>query len=212
MVTLIFYRYETSFDDYHQYSDEAYRVVQHTQRGDAELYWNTTAYPLAAALRNDFPDFVNVTQSAGPMKRLFMLETEGKDVRFEEEHMLFVDHKYPQVFNFEWLAGEKTTALVEPNAVVISEQIAKKCFGENTDPSRAIGRTLLLNNKDPLIITGVIKNPPTNTTLKGNMLISYQFFKKYNPYPTGNWSGNYRGIAFVVLESLADQKKGNCEG
>lgn len=206
LVTLIFYRYETSFDDYHKHADQTYRVVQHTQRGDAELYWNTTAYPLAEALRNDFPDFVDVTQTAGPMKRLFMLETEGQDVRFEEEHVLFVDHKYPQVFDFEWLAGEKTTALVEPNAVVISEQIAKKCFGEYADPSSAIGRTLLLNNQDPLVITGVIQNPPTNTTLKGNMLISYEFFKKHNPYPTGNWSGNYRGTTFVVLEPSAKEK------
>ncbi|MEO9482741.1 MAG: ABC transporter permease [Ekhidna sp.] len=208
LVTLIFYRYETSFDDYHQYADQTYRVVQHTQRGDEELYWNTTAYPLAEALRNDFPDFAEVTQTAGPMKRLFKLEGGGdeKVVRFEEEHVLFVDHTYPEVFDFEWLAGDKTTALKAPNAVVISAQIAKKCFGDNSNPSSAIGHTLLLNNNDPLVITGVIKNPPRNTTLKGNMLVSYQFFKKHNPYPTGNWSGNYRGTTFVVLDPSLDQQ------
>ena len=205
LVTLIFYNYETSFDKYHQHADQTYRVVQHTQRGDTELYWNTTAYPLAEALRNDFPGFANVTQTAGPMKRMFRLEgDDDKVVRFEEEHVLFVDHNYPQVFDFEWLAGNKLTALKEPNAVVVSEHIAEKCFGKNFDPSDVVGRTLLLNNRDPLVITGVIKNPRPNTSLKGNMLVSYQFFKKHNPYPTGNWSGNYRGTTFIVLDPNTD--------
>lgn len=206
LVTLIFFRYETSFDSYHELSDQTYRVVQRTERADAELFWNTTAYPLAAALRNDFPDFVDVTQTAGPMKRLFKLEDENKDIRFEEDHVLFVDHRYPQVFDFDWLAGDPETALTNPNAVVISEQIAKKCFGENFDPSYSIGHTLLLNNRDPLQITGIIKSPPSNSTLKGNMLVSYEFFKKHNPYPTGNWGGNYRGTTFLVLNQTTDKQ------
>ncbi|NQZ78381.1 MAG: ABC transporter permease, partial [Ekhidna sp.] len=78
LVTLIFYRYETSFDSYHEQADQTYRVVQTINRGDSELHWNTTAYPLAAALRNDFPDFTHVTQTAGPMKRLFALPSEGE--------------------------------------------------------------------------------------------------------------------------------------
>lgn len=206
MIALIFFRYESSFDRYHTKADQTYRVVQHTQRADAEYFWNTTAYPLADALRNDFPDFQHVTQTAGPVKRLFMLEnSNGKPVRFEEEHVLFVDHEYAKVFDFDWLAGDKNTALSSPNGVVISEKIARKCFGENYSPAESVGRTLLLNNNDPLVITGVIKNPPTNTTLKSNMLVSYQFFKKHNPYPSGNWSGNYQGTTFVVLENGEDK-------
>ena len=207
LITLVFYRYETSFDSHHKQAEQMFRVVQHTQFPDGEFYWNTTAYPLAAALRSDFPDFKQVTQTAGPMKRLFSMDRMGNQtVRFEEDHVLFVDKFYPQVFDFEWMAGDPKTALNELNAVVITDKIAKKCFGSNYDPSLAVGHTLMLNNKDPLIIRGVIQDPPANINLKANMLVSYEFFKKHNPYPTGNWSGNYRGSAFVVLKDINNEK------
>ncbi len=200
LVMLIMFRYETSFDGHHQLVTRTFRVVQHTQTPDAELFWNTTAYPLAAALRNDFPDFPQVTQTAGPMKRLFSLEKPNGDwVRFEEDHVLFVDEHHTEVFDYEWLAGDSKTALGELNSVVITDRIARKCFGEVYDPSEAIGRTLMLNNKDALVISGVIKNPPANINLKSGMLISFAFFKKHNPYPAANWSGNYQGTTFVVL-------------
>ncbi|MEO1253789.1 MAG: ABC transporter permease, partial [Bacteroidota bacterium] len=205
LVTLVFYRYETSFDEHHKLANQTFRVVQHNQTPDGEAYWNTTAYPLAAALRTDFPDFAQVTQTAGPMKRLFNVENEN--IRFEEDYVLFVDEYYPQVFDFEWTAGDPETALQNPNAVVITERVAQKVIKDNSDLSLAVGKTLLLNNNDPLIISGIIKNPPANINLKANMLVSYAFFKKHNPYPTGNWSGNYRGTTFVVLANSEAENK-----
>ena len=55
LVTLVFVRYESTFDHHHELSDRTYRVVQHTKRSDQGFFWNTTAYPLAKALRNDLP-------------------------------------------------------------------------------------------------------------------------------------------------------------
>lgn len=208
LLTIIFYRYETNFDHHHKLSDQLYRVVQKTQRPDTELFWGTTAYPLAAALRDDFPDFEYVTQTAGPMKRLFSYQREnGKKVLFEEQHVLFADQYYPQTFDFDWLAGNPKTALNEPNAVIITEKIAEKCFGTGYEASAAIGKILLLNGRDPLVVKGIIKNNRPNINLKANMMVSYQFFKKHNPYPTGNWSGNYRGTTFVAINDEAQTDK-----
>ncbi len=208
LLTVIFYRYETSFDHHHELSEHTYRVVQTTQRPDAELYWGTTAYPLAAALRSDFPDFEFVTQTAGPMQRLFGYKNSNSGkVLFEEGHVLFADEYYPQVFDFDWIAGDPATALNEPNAVIITEKVAQKSFGEHFDPSTAIGEVLLLNNKDQLIVKGIIENNRPNINLKANMIVSYEFFKKHNPYPTGNWSGNYQGTTFVVVNNLAQSSE-----
>lgn len=201
LLTLIFYRYETSFDHHHKLSNQTYRVVQQTQLPDTELHWGTTAYPLATALRNDFPDFEFVTQTSGPVKRLFSYKRPGgKKVIFDEQYVLFADNFYTQTFDFEWLAGTPGAALKEPNAVVISERIAEKCFGRNYNPSDAIGEILMINDQDQLVVTGVIKNNRPMVNLKSNMIVSYEFFKKQNPYRAGNWSGNYRGTTFVVLD------------
>ena len=200
LLTFIFYQYETSFDGHHEKAAQIYRVVQETKRPDATLYWGTTAYPLAAALRSDFTHFPLVSQAAGPMEpQIRYVRANTKKVLFEEPFVLFADQQYAQMFDFEWIAGDPNTALLEPNAVVLTQKIAEKCFGKDFDPSDAMGEILQLNSTDPLVVRGIIKNTRPNINLKANMLVSYEYFKNNNAYQAGNWSGNYRGTTFVVL-------------
>ena len=208
LVLFIFVRYESTFDSGHLRSTQTYRVVQHTKLPDQTVYWNTTAYPLAEALRNDFVDFEHVTQTAGPMNRFFTVENEQDgEVRFEDDHVLFADAWYPQVFTLGWIAGDPATALGQANSVVLTEDILKKCFqGTLSNPTEALGRIILLNGKDPLTVTGVIKNPPGNISLRYHMIVSYEFFRQHNTYFAGNWSGNYQGTTFVVLNEGKDEK------
>ncbi len=201
IIIIIFVNYESNFDSRHSHSALTYRVVQHTKMPEQTLHWNTTAYPLAEALRNDFPELEMVTQSAGPVNRMFSVEgRNGNIFRFEENFVLFVDSYYPRVFDLEWIQGSPESALKDPNSIVLTENIAEKIFGDITLSKPSIlGKVIILNGKDPLTITGVVKNPPGNTNLQFNLLIPYEFFKMHNVYQTNNWSGNYQGTTFLVL-------------
>jgi ABC-type antimicrobial peptide transport system permease subunit len=208
LLLFIFARYESGFDLFHPWSDKTYRIVQHTRYPDQTLYWNTTAYPLAEALRNDFPAFQLVTQTAGPLKRFFTVEN-GRDenVQFESSFVLYVDAFYPKVFNLDWISGDQRTAFRNPNSIVLTERIAENCFGKINTGHSVLGRTVLLNGKDPMLVTGVVKDAPGNSNLRYEILVPYEFFKQNNPYPANNWSGNYTGTTFVVLpekHSLSD--------
>lgn len=207
MVLLIFVHYESTFDAFHEKSEEIFRVVQHNQLPNETLYWNTTAYPLAEALRNDFPEVDVITQIAGPVSRVFKIEDSFKNENlFEEPSVLFVDNYYPKTFDIAWLAGDKNTALKETASVVLTEKLANRYFGLTAkNYQNALGKTILLQSKDPLTVTGVIKNPKGNADHKYNMLVPYEFFKINNPYFSANWSGNYQGTAYVVLKE-ASQK------
>lgn len=202
MVILIFVRYESTFDNHHANADLTYRVVQHNTLPDQTTYWNTTAYPLAEALRNDFPEIDEVSQISGPVSRVFQVEDNfGNIQRFEESKVLFVDAQYPKVFDVEWLAGDSNSALSGINSVVLTAEIAKKFFGlEKGDYGSILGRTILLQSKDPLTVTGVVASPPGNSDHRYKMLIPYEFFKINNEYFSSNWSGNYQGTTFVVLK------------
>lgn len=198
----IFIRYETSFDTYHQKASRTYRVVENFKSAEEVLHWNTTAFPLAEALRNDFKEIPFVTQAAGPFHRLFKIEDEhGNVARYEEEHVLMVDPLYPQVFDFTWLAGNPKTALDQPNSAVLTESIALKYFGTAMHEKQSVlGKHILLENKDELTVTGLIADAPPNTGLQYDLLIPYEFYKKNNPYQANNWSGNYQGTTFVMLQ------------
>ncbi|HZY81903.1 MAG TPA: ABC transporter permease [Cyclobacteriaceae bacterium] len=208
IVISIFLGYETSFDHYHKKANNTFRVVQHTQFPEEMLHWNTTCYPLAEALRNDFGDFAHVTQAAGPIKRYFAVDRgNGEVIHFEERYVLYVDTAYTNVFEFTWLAGNPKEALKLKNSIVLTEQTAEKAFGkiQNNDYASILGKTLMLNSQDPMTVTGVVKEARGNTNLRYKMLVPYIFFKENNPYNANNWAGNYQGTTFVVLRDNSEQ-------
>ncbi|NHF58642.1 FtsX-like permease family protein [Flavobacteriaceae bacterium TP-CH-4] len=204
MAILIFVRYESSFDKYHSKSEHTYRVVQHNNLPDQTLYWNTTAYPLAEALRDDFPEIDLVTQTMGPITQEFGI-VEGPDLNtFEETQVLYVDSFYPKTFDMEWISGNPVTALKDMHSVVLTEKLARKYFGKIEENYRSIlGKTILLHGNEPLTITGIIEDVPGNSNQRFNMLIPYALFKAKNPDVSGNWSGNHQGTTFVVLQNSA---------
>ncbi len=207
LVILIFVQYELSFDSYHEKADNTYRVVQHQKMPDQTLFWNTTAYPLAAALRTDFPELDLVTQTAGPVSREFTINKSGNELRFEESKILFADEFYPLVFDIEWLAGDQRTALSDPNSIVLTAELAEKYFEiKGEDYQTVLGQTIHLQNKDPLVIRGIVKNVPGNSTQRFSALIPYQFFKINNSFFSSNWSGNYQGTTFVSLNENSSRK------
>lgn len=205
LVLVIYSRYETSFDHFHPFAANTFRVVQDFKSSEKTLHWNTTAYPLAEALRNDFRQVPMVTQASGPESRPFsFVDDKGVTERFEDQ-VLFVDTFYPQVFELNWLAGDSRTALLQKNSVVLTERVAQRYYGQRGDYASMLGKTLVLN-KDPLTITGIVRDAPGNTSLQYSLLVPYEFYRLNNPYPANNWSGNYQGTTFMVLKENTNTK------
>ena len=195
----LFVRHESNFDLGHPFEAQTYRVVQHTQFPEQMLYWNTTAYPLAAALRADFPDLHLVTQVAGPMERTFSVDRSNQRTYYEEPRVLFADSLFTRVFDLDWVAGDKHHALDDGGSIAISLEVGHKYFGASLSPERMIGRHIYTSNQDALTVSGVFRKPKSPNTLKFDLLVAYDFFRKENPYWANNWSGNYQGTTFLVL-------------
>ena len=91
------------------------------------------------------------------------------DIKFQEGNAVYADSAFFKVFDFKFLKGNPKTALTEPLSVVFSETAAKKYFG-NTDP---IGQTLLITGDAyPAKVTGVMKDIPENSLVKGDVVLS----------------------------------------
>jgi uncharacterized membrane protein YidH (DUF202 family) len=212
LVIFVFVRYEAGFDSFHSNSERTYRIVEHSKKADGVQHWPTTAYPLAAAIRENIAG-ATITQTAGPLARIISsTDSRGTVHRFEENRLMFADGQYLKTFDFQkfhpegiWLAGDAETAFTQTNAVVLTQKLAERYFAEHAgNLNQIVGKTLMLNNTDPLVVSGVIRNPPGNTNLLFDMLVNYQFFKTNNPYQAGNWSGNYQGTTFVTLANGTD--------
>ncbi|MFV9550425.1 ABC transporter permease [Algibacter sp. PT7-4] len=67
----------------------------------------------------------------------------------------------PELLNLEIIAGVRN-GLKEKNSIMLSEDSAKKLFGENA----AVGKIIKVNNEDDLMVTAVYKNIPVNNTFR----------------------------------------------
>ncbi len=90
--------------------------------------------------------------------------------RFQEQNVFFADQDMFGIFTIPFIYGDKNSALVKPNRVVITDEIAQKYFGTND----AVGKTLYYDNKALLQITGVVKKMPDNSDIKFDFLVSFQ--------------------------------------
>ena len=133
LLILMYVQYELSYDRYHEKEDRIYRTtLQGTIAGNV-LSAPIGPYPMAAALRNEFPE----VETAARFRQFFQeaLVSIG-DINYQEAEVFHVDPQFFDIFSLEFLAGDKTTALTDPNTVVITETIAAKYFS-----SRWTGRS-----------------------------------------------------------------------
>jgi len=83
----------------------------------------------------------------------------------------YTDTAFFNVFDFSFASGDPQTALREPHAIVLTETMAEKLFGD-TD---VVGKTVAVGKDEvPHQITGVVKDPRFNTHLNTSVWVSLQ--------------------------------------
>ncbi|NUO81164.1 ABC transporter permease, partial [candidate division KSB1 bacterium] len=87
------------------------------------------------------------------------------------------------------------TALVAPNAMVVTRDFAKKYFGEE----EALGQTLKFDNQNEYLITGVLANVPANSHFTFDFLVSMATYA--NPR-RDNWEW-LQFYTYLLLEEKA---------
>ena len=150
---------EMSFDRYHQKADRIYRVVQHARWDGGNISQAATSAPIAAALKSEFAEVEQATRiliEGGGVIRAGQNSINVGDI-------LFADANVFGVFSFSLIAGDGSTALMAPQAIVLTESLARALFD---DPVKAINQTVYFENDFPNTVTAVIKDVPENSHLR----------------------------------------------
>ncbi|MDO1447375.1 ABC transporter permease [Rhodocytophaga aerolata] len=165
LLLLLVVRNELGYDNFHSKADRIYRVTL-----NALDFNSNVSLAVAPAMRNDFSQLEQITQTF--YQRDGMVEIGGN--RYNEKSFAYADEHYFNVFDYEWIAGDRNTALQEPNTVVLTQSIAAKYFGDQNP----IGQTIRLNNQYDLQVTGLIKDVPSNTHFPFIFLASWKTLEK----------------------------------
>ncbi len=190
--------YELSFDNFHANKARIFRINQDRYtNGKLTTQWTAGAFGVGNAIKV-LPEIEDVVKMVGSGD----IQASYKDQKLVIHNIYFASSSFFNVFSFPLLSGDPKTALKEPNTVVISEEIADKLFhGEN-----AIGKSITVNNDQPVKVTGVMKKWPENTHMKCDYLASYATFLKIVNYPIDSQWLNDGCITYVMLKPGADPK------
>lgn len=183
IMIMLWIQHELSYDRYHQHADDIYRVARDITEGTLQgQKVITTSPPLAPALRDGFPEIVEVTRIGRNGGRLFSY---GQNY-FLERDFFFADNSIFKIFTFSFSKGDKTTALSTPNSLVISESIAEKYFGDE-DP---LGKTIILDEKTDFVVTAVIKDMPSTSHFVADIIMPFETIAKIDRINLSNWGWN----------------------
>jgi len=190
MLIYLITSYHLSFDNFHTKKDRIYRVVSESiGNGTGTSRSAGVPFPTAQGLRNDFPELqgkVAAIFGSGNDQITVLDEQNQPGKKFKEARgLFFAEPQFFEVFDYKWLAGDPKTALSDPNAVVLTQEMAEKYFG---DWHTAIGRTIKYENADVWKVTGILENPPANTDIPLQIVAS---FKSYKNAPLTDWVSIY---------------------
>jgi putative ABC transport system permease protein len=103
------------------------------------------------------------------------------------------------VFTIPFIAGDRTSALNEPNTVVLTEAAAEKYFGKE-NPLNAI---LTMENLIQVRVTGVVRNMPQNSDIQFDVLGEFRILSNFRKGYETHW-GNHEYLSYVRLAAGAD--------
>ena len=158
ILLLLYVKNELSYDRFNKNADHIYRLCQPQHPYQAP--------PAAKLLADNFPEIKDYARILVRGKTI----VQYKDKRYleKEQAFIFADASLFRIFSFKFKQGDPETALQQPSTMVISENIARKYFG-NENP---IGQVVKLDNELDVTITGVMENMPQNSHFRYELIAS----------------------------------------
>lgn len=191
---------ELSYDKEIPDHDRIYRIAWRSDNPQTR-----TPHPMAQAMVNDLPEVeaavsLSPWYGSGLSRASIRVKNVKKNIFFEEPDFFFADSTFWSVFDLEFVEGDED-ALEKPFALVITEPMAKKYFGD----SSAIGKELELNDM-PLAVSAVVKPMPKNAHFHFNAIIPYVTLKQINPNDTWMEWSDFGHFNYVMLKEGVDSK------
>ena len=198
MTILLYVLHEHSYDKWHADSDRIFTVSTPTSFGSQSFLQDRLTYPVGpAALQCNAVEAMVRSMSA--YMGVELQNTAMPHARFREiRDFVFADSNFFRFFSFRLKRGSAVNVLARPFTVVLTETAAEKYFGK-TDP---VGKTLKLDDKYQLEVTGVAYDLPSNSSIRFQMITSLATMPLMENYKAYFDDQQLKGGAFQTYVKL----------
>ena len=160
---------DLSYDTFNKKSGQIYRLFVDVSINGKKSISSKTAPPLGPTLAARFPEVETFTRIGYFGSRKFQLQ----EKEFRTGRIYAVDSTFFNVFTLPLLEGNPRTVLNRPNTLVVTESASKNYFGTGS----LVGKVLHTDDGKDLLITGIMKDFPSNSHF------SCEFLESMVSYP-----------------------------
>ena len=171
---------EFNYDKFNINLKAIYLLMKNQKQVDGISTGDATAGPMAASLRNEMPETKYVSRVAYFDYQL--IKVGDKTITASG---IYAEPDLFNMMTFPSVQGNAVTALQDETSVVMTEQMAKKLFGDENP----IGKVILADNKNSFKVAAIVKGVPSNSTIKFDMVLPFSFYAKQNDW-LNKWDDN----------------------
>ena len=168
----LYIQYHSNYDKHYPDSNELFRLTSTVKSKTGDVTRNLAYTPglWGPGLVEEYPQFESYARFFR-YRADVIVHNPSVDVEFFEGNFYWTENSVFDVFGYQLIQGNISSALSRPNTILISESIAKKYFGDKNP----MGMILEYVNGDtvyPLEITGVYKDIPSDSHFHPDFLAS----------------------------------------
>ncbi|MBT1688054.1 ABC transporter permease [Dawidia soli] len=185
ILILLWVHDEVTYDRYFPKYDRLHRIQSHTVTDQGITTSEETSMPLREHLLAADSRIERYAVTVGQYALLSVDDKKINKVGYD------VSESFLEMFDFRMLSGNPATALADPRSIVLTKSTAVALFGDE-DPIGKIVQ-VKLENKDDLKVTGIIADPPANTSFSFDFLLPFSYFEATSVwigYARDNWNNN----------------------
>jgi len=186
---------ETSYDKFHKYDNDIYRVDYLLyEEGVLEQHSASGSHPVGKEIKNAFPEVLDYT-------RFYHTESLVKygDETFKERNTFYAQSSFFNLFSFPLLVGKADSNLLALDHAVITEETARKYFGDENP----MGKLITIDGAKDFEITGIVKSIPDNSHFRFDILLSYDNLIQSSRRWDNSWVSE-RVYSYILLAPGAD--------
>ncbi|MCF8243880.1 MAG: ABC transporter permease [Saprospiraceae bacterium] len=163
---------EFNYDKFHENYGQLYQLKMSDYiDGDLQT-WPSMPLALADELRKSFPEVRHVAEADWCWEHGLKFG----DKLFQKNGFQ-IHGDFLKMFSFPLVSGSAETALDDPNSIVLTQKMGTSLFGHENYQDM-LGKVIKLDNFSDVVVTGVIKDLPENSSLQFNFLIPFSLFEQ----------------------------------
>ncbi|MDA1029029.1 MAG: ABC transporter permease [Bacteroidetes bacterium] len=199
---LLWVQDELKYDQHYEGVEDVYRIMRTSTYGPDQIFtWPAITAKLDDVLDEEYPEIEMVALLSWGQNMSFL----RGDVTFREQGY-HAGKDFFKILKHDFLAGDEATALDLPNAVVLSNTMARKYFPElyegaggseddEVGAAKVVGNRLTLDNRLDVLVTAVVKDVPPQSTMTFQYVIAMEEFVQRNDW-INDWGNN--GLRMIM--------------